>query len=55
MLQRICLSELPTTLAGHIRSPGWPTLLRPPIGDNDRKAVQECEPVVHRLRPSASA
>ena len=32
MLRRICQSELPTALAGHIRSSGWPTLLRPPIG-----------------------
>ena len=31
-LRRIFQSELPTTLAGHIRSSGWPTLLRPPIG-----------------------
>jgi hypothetical protein len=55
MPRRICLSELPTTLAGHIRSPGWPALLRPPFGDNEREVVQECEPVVHRLRLSASA
>ena len=31
-LRRIFQSELPTALAGHIRSSGWPTLLRPPIG-----------------------
>ena len=31
-LQRIFQSELPTPLTGHIRSSGWPTLLRPPIG-----------------------
>jgi len=42
-------------LAGHIRSSGWPTLLRPPIGDNEREVVLECAPVVHRLRPAASA
>ena len=30
--QRICQSGLPTALAGHIQSSGWPTLLRPPIG-----------------------
>src|SRR6266496_3227683 len=28
-LRRIFQSELPTALAGHIRSSGWPTLLRP--------------------------
>jgi hypothetical protein len=52
---RICLSWPPTGLAGHIQSPGWPILLRPPIADNEHAVVREYEPVVHRLRLSASA
>ena len=34
---------------------GCPSLPRPPIGHNDWDVVQEYQPVVHRLRLSASA
>ena len=35
-------------------TPGSATLLRHPIGDNALPVVQECLPVVHRLRLAAS-
>ena len=35
-------------------TPGPATLLRHPIGNNALPVVQECLPVVHRLRLSAS-
>ena len=34
---------------------GFPSLPRPAIGDSERYVVQEYQPVVHRLRLSASA
>ena len=35
-------------------TPGSATLLRHPIGNNALSVVQECLPVVHRLRLAAS-
>jgi hypothetical protein len=45
----------PTRLPRVDHRPGSPSLPRPAIGDSERYVVQEYQPVVHRLRLSASA
>ena len=45
----------PTRLPQVDQRLGCPSLPRPPIGHNDWDVVQEYQPVVHRLRLSASA
>ena len=45
----------PTRLPQDDHRLGSPSLPRPAVGDNDCYAVQEYQPVVHRLRLSASA
>jgi hypothetical protein len=45
----------PTVLSLDYQRQGSLTLPRPPFGDNEEDAVQEYQPVVHRLRLSASA
>ena len=45
----------PTRLPQGDQRLGCPSLPRPPIGDSGWDVVQEYQPVVHRLRLSASA
>jgi hypothetical protein len=45
----------PTRLPQDDQRLGCPSLPRPPIGGNGGYVVQEYQPVVHRLRLSASA
>jgi hypothetical protein len=45
----------PTGLSVDDQRHGSPTLPRPPFGDSAGDAVQEYQPVVHRLRLTASA
>ena len=45
----------PTRLPQDDHRLGFLSLPRPAIGDNGRYVVQEYQPVVHRLRLSASA
>ena len=45
----------PTRLPRDDHRPGSPSLPRPAIGDSGGYVVQEYQPVVHRLRLSASA
>ena len=53
--ERICLPRLPTPLDGTMsnRPPAY-SLLRPDLAHNDITVVREYQPVVHRLRLSAS-
>ena len=44
----------PHCLDAHDQQRAHPILLRPPIADNGGEVVQEYQPVVHRLRLSAS-
>ena len=44
----------PYSLSPGRPTPGTATLLRHPIGDSALPVVQECPPVVHRLRLAAS-
>ena len=55
MGRRIFLATRPTRLPRTTIAWVRLTLPRPPIGDNGRDVVQEYQPVVHRLRLSASA
>ena len=52
-------ADLPTRLSHclgvHIHQYAFLILLRPPIAQNGHEVVQEYQPVVHRLRLSASA
>ena len=48
-------TERPTRLPQDDQRLGFLSLPRPPIGDNDRYVVPEYQPVIHRLRLSASA
>ncbi len=45
----------PTRLPRDDQRPGFPSLPRPAFGDSGWDVVQEYQPVVHRLRLSASA
>ena len=45
----------PNCLDAHIQQRAYPILLRPPIAQTKVEVVQEYQPVVHRLRFSASA
>ena len=45
----------PTRLPQDDQRLGFPSLPRPPIGDNGGYVVPEYQPVIHRLRLSASA
>ena len=45
----------PNCLDAHIQQRAYPILLRPPIAQTMYTVVQEYQPVVHRLRLSASA
>src|SRR5581483_240303 len=53
--RRISLTGRPTRLPQVDQRLGFPSLPRPPIGSSDGYVVPEYQPVVHRLRLSASA
>jgi hypothetical protein len=48
-------TDRPTRLPQDDQRLGFPSLPRPPIGDSGGYVVPEYQPVVHRLRLSASA
>ena len=54
-----CVADFPTTRPTRLPQDdqrlGFPSLPRPPIGDNGGYVVPEYQPVIHRLRLSAAA